>query len=544
MKEDILMRIKKSLRILTAGLLTAFALVVTGAVSTGADVVKAAGGATVTSCVINGGNVAVTASVSATSEDGQLYLFAEPIYSDGISTEPVATAPAGATAAFTTPLNANQANSRLYAKFIVAAKQGGSFVPLNTGAYITNPEAIASHSFPRNNAGKKGLLINPDYLNTDEYTNLGVKQAIYNIPLSNIIGPTTNGMYPTINYNYNGKTYQFNGLVVAEYDHVFGNLTNKGIAVTATLLNNSNGRAPHMIHPLSRGGHACPYYAFNVAEQAGVEQLEATAAFLAERYSGGHGKVQNWIVGNEVTARLEWNYINIQDINAYVNEYAEAYRLIYNSIKSKNANANIYICIDQQWDRNRNEVGKYDSKDLINVFNANITAGGNIDWGLAVHPMPVPLTWAAYWTGGAYYKNLVKHNENSPYVTMENIEVTTDYMCKPELLSPNGQVRSIIASEVGYTSGQGEQMQAAAFAHGYMQAANNQHIDAFLLSRQTDDPQEIAQGLPFGIENADRSHKLVYDYYKNIDTANAASYLEQAKAIMGIADWSQVLTAR
>lgn len=544
MKEDILMRIKKSLRILTAGLLTAFVLVVTGAVNTEADVVKAAGGATVTSCVINGGNVAVTASVSATSEDGQLYLFAEPIYSDGISTEPVATAPAGATAAFTTPLNANQANSRLYAKFVVAAKQGGSFVPLNTGAYITNPEAIASHSFARSNPGKKGLLINPDYLNTNEYANLGVKQAIYNIPLSNIIGPTTNGMYPTINYNYNGKTYQFNGLVVAEYDHVFGNLTSKGIAVTAILLNNSNGRAPHMIHPLSRDGRACPYYAFNVAEQAGVEQLEATAAFLAERYSGGHGKVQNWIVGNEVTARLEWNYINVQDINAYVNEYAEAYRIIYNGIKSKNANANIYICIDQQWDRNRNEIGKYDSKDLINVFNANITSGGNIDWGLAVHPMPVPLTWAAYWTGGAYYKNLVKHNENSPYVTMENIEVTTDYMCKPELLSPTGQVRSIIASEVGYTSGQGEQMQAAAFAHGYMQAANNQHIDAFLLSRQTDDPQEIAQGLLFGIENADHSHKLVYDYYKNIDTANAASYLEQAKAIMGIADWSQVITAR
>ena len=82
-------------------------------------------------------------------------------------------------------------------------------------------------------------------------------------------------------------------------------------------------------------------------------------------------------------------------------------------------------------------------------------------------------------------------------------------------------------------------MQAAAFAHGYMQAANNQHIDAFLLSRQTDDPHEIAQGLPFGIENVDHSHKLVYDFYKNIDTPNAAPYLEQAKAIMGIAGYSK-----
>jgi len=538
------MRMKKNLRLFAAGLITAFVLVVSGAVKTDADVVKAAGSATV-NCVINGSNVVVTANVAAPSDDGLVYLFAEPIYSDGITTSSLASAPAGGMASFTVPLNANSANSRLYSKFIVAAKQGGAFVPLNAGNYITNPEAIATHSFGRSNPGKKGILINPDSLVTNELTNLGVKQAIYNIPLSNIIGPTTNGMYPTINYSYNGKTYQFNGLVVAEYDHVFSNLTNRGITVTATLLNNNNGRAPHMIHPLSRDGHPCPYYAFNVADAAGAEQIAATAAFLAERYSGrGHGKVENWIIGNEVTARLEWNYINIQDINLYVNEYAEAFRLFYNGIKSKNANANVYICIDQQWDRNRREVGKYDSKDLIDVFNGNVSARGNIDWGLAVHPMPVPLTWAAYWTGGAYYKNLVKHSVNSAYVTMENIEVTTDYMCRPELLSPTGQVRSIIASEVGYTSGQGEQMQMAAMLHGYLQAANNQHIDAFLLSRQTDDLHEIAQGLPFGIENVDRSPKLAYDAYKFMDTPNAAPYLEQAKALMGIADWGQVITAR
>ena len=74
------------------------------------------------------------------------------------------------------------------------------------------------------------------------------------------------------------------------------------------------------------------------------------------------------MIGNEVTARVEWNYINIQDLNAYVNEYAEAFRLFYNGIKSKNANANVYICIDQQWTETEKRLEKYDSKDLIDSF--------------------------------------------------------------------------------------------------------------------------------------------------------------------------------
>ena len=173
-------------------------------------------------------------------------------------------------------------------------------------------------------------------------------------------------------------------------------------------------------------------------------------AFLAERYSDGtHGRVDNWIVGNEVNKRHEWNYVAINDLNAYVNEYAEGFRICYNAIKSRNANANVYICMDQQWDRNRPEAGKYDSKDFIDSFNAIVSAGGNIDWGLVSHPYPVPLTWAAYWTGDAYYKNLVKHNVSTAYMTMENIEVMTDYMCSKKIISQTWHVRNILLTEVG-----------------------------------------------------------------------------------------------
>lgn len=541
---------KRKLCLTAVGILMAFLFFATGIVEPEGTTVYAAGGnVAINSCTIDAGGRTVTVAASAAkvpaSDDGLYYLFAEPMYS-GALTESVATAPAGQTAAFTVELKARQSGSRLYSRFIVATMQGGQFVPVSNEAYITNPEAIAGSTVGRSApASKKGLLVDPAKLGGSELNDLGVKHAAYNIPLSNLLGATTHSGYPTVNYEYNGKTYQFNGQVVAEYDNIFKILNNKGICVTAILLNNNNGKFPQLIHPYARDGVA-PYYAFNTAEQAGVEWIEAAASFLGQRYSNkGNGKVDNWVIGNEVTAKTQWNYMSPGvDFNTYVAEYAKAVRLFYNGLKSENANANVYVCIDQQWDRNRNDPNNYDGRDLLVSFNNDIRNGGNIDWGVACHPYPVPLTFAPFWSNSAYYKNLVKHNTHSPFLTMENIEVLTDFLGGADMISPYGQVRSVIVSEVGYTAAQGEDMQAAAFVHGYLQAANNQHIDAFILSRQTDTIEEIMQGLSMGLTNPDGSHKMLYDYYKNIDGANAGTYMDSAKALMGVADWSQVLTAR
>ncbi len=537
----------KSVRMLAAGVLSAAVLVLTGVAGGGADTVQAAGPAMNVTAAISGANVNVTASATSApaSDDGMLYLFAEPVYSDTVTTNALASAPAGANAAFTTPLNANSADSRLYSKFIVAAMRGGQYVPLNTGAYIVNPEAIANKTFARKTTGKKGLIVDPSKLNNGEIKDLGVKQTVYNLPLSKFIGPTENSSYPTVNYTYNGKNYQFNGLAVAEYDNIFSTLTRYGVQITAQVLNPNDGRAPQLIHPLAKDGFSCQFYTFNTADQSGVEYMEATMAFLAERYSDDkHGRVDNWVIGNEVNKRMEWNYVGISDLNTYVNEYAEGFRICYNAIKSRNANAKVYICMDQQWDRNRPEAGKYDSKDFIDTFNAIIATGGNIDWGLVSHPYPVPLTWAAYWTGGAYYKNLVKHNVATAYMTMENIEVMTDYMCSPQLLAPNGEVRSILLIEVGYTTTQGDDYACAAMVLGYQQAANNQHIDGMIMSGQTDHPVELAQGLAFGLSNVDGSHKGTYECFKQLDGPNAQAYIQNALALRGVSDLGQVVYPR
>lgn len=504
----------------------------------------------ITGCVIKPGGATVAVTVHAgslpASDDGVFYLFAEPVYAaDLTSSNYVGAAPMAQDAVLTAPLLPGSAESKLYSQFMIAVLQNGRYVSVSDGHYITNPEALASHTAARTPAAsKKGLLVDPARLAGGELNDLGVRHAAYNIPISNLYGPTTDGNYPTVNYTYNGKNYQFNGKVVSEYDLIFGTLSKKGICITAILLDNNNGKNQQLLHPLSRNGYRANYYAFNTAEPAGAEAIEAIGSFLAQRYSGAHGKVDNWIVGNEVNARSQWNYMNCTDLNLYAAEYAKAVRLFYNAIKSENANANIYLCIDQQWYRRRNDPNNYDGRALLDAFNVMMSTGGNIDWGVACHPYPVPLTFAPFWMNSAYYRSLVKHTADSPFVTMENIEVLTDYMCLAQMRSPNGQVRSIIVSETGYTAAQGQEAQAACYAHAYMAAASNQHIDAFIISRETDAAEEIAQGLSMGLTNPDGSHKLIYDYFKNIDTPNAGPYLETAKALIGITDWGQVIYVR
>ena len=425
-------------------------------------------------------------------------------------------------------------------KFVVAVKLEDAYVPLCDPCYMTNPEVLASYqaAYPQRSS-IKGILVDP--LRVDELDDLHVNHAAYNIPVGNILGETTNGLFPTVYYTYDGRTYAFNGQRIAEYDSIFSRLTAKGITISAILLNNKSSAYPELTHPLSRGGSA-NYYAFNAAEADGVETLAAVGAFLAQRYrDNDHGIVMNWIVGNEVNVRSDWNYMQYVDLDTYAREYANAVRVFYNSIKSMNANARVYVSMDQQWNRDLSSKNSYDVRDLLVSMNQVISSEGNIDWGLADHPYAYPLTNTTFWNSSGKIQKLITNSENTSIVTMQNINVITNFLQKEEMLTADGEVRPVILSELGYSSSQGEINQAAAFAYAYYAAENNPYINAILLSRQTDAGEEIAQGLALGLSTQGGQHKYIYEVYKNIDQVNSNSYTEFAKSVIGITNWSEVI---
>ena len=504
--------------------------------------------ATIESCVINSetGKIDITMSAPglAVSDDGYYYLFEEKTYETALSGEDyIVEDQKDVDLTFSVNLNYDTVSSRLFSKFVIAVRKDGEFVAISEPKYITNPEAIARYS-PAflSTKSKKGLLVDPEKLASSELEDLGVKHAAYNIPLSRILGFTSNEIYPTVTYSYNGKTYYFNGQIVNEYDYIFSTLTNKGITTTAIILNDISYYTGDLIHPLARSGGNAPYYAFNAADAAGSEYLAAVASFLASRYSGnGHGVVMNWIIGNEINARNEWNYIQYMDTESYVEEYAKAFRIFYNAILSINANARVYISIDQQWGKSLYSNNGYGSKEIIDEFNRNIKNGGNIDWGVAQHPYNYPLTSAKAWSTAGRAGTYILDSETTPVISIRNIHVLTDYLQKEEFLTDSGEVRHVILSEIGYTSSQGQDLQAASFVYAYKVIEANQYIDSMLFSRETDATLEINQGLALGICTLEGNRKSIYDAYKYVDTDQSAAHTDFALRLIGISSWSEII---
>lgn len=273
------------------------------------------------------------------------------------------------------------------------------------------------------------------------------------------------------------------------------------------------------------------HYMLNASEPAGINAIASELSKVA-----ANSTIENFIIGNEVNVRT-WNYMIWTDWDSYIREYAQAFRVAYNAVKSQNANAHVFICIDQNWDRNR-PVGHaeyyefIDGKDFLAKFNALIASEGNIDWGVAQHPYPVPLTYAKFWDmsgcpSGSYMAAQVSSGK---MMTFQNLTLLTNALQSPEMLSPSGAVRHVILSEIGLTNAQGTEVQAAALYASYVAAKSNPFVEEIIYLLSFSEPQVDTR--------LSGQSQLVYD---SLGTANEAVYDAWAKAYIGISDWSQVI---
>ena len=511
--------------------------------------VKAAGTGyvTINSASISGSNVVVTLSASnlPDSDNGIYYLYAEKTYQDLPVGNPVAQAPVGASATFAFPLGYGTEQCHLYEKFQVAVLQGGQVVPLCAARYISNPEVLAGVSARKVNNGKKGLILDGAKIGNGntEVQVLGVQQGAYNINLEDVIGGNK-----AVAFNYNGKTYYFDSAYLSQYDHCVRTTTSQGIGLTMVLLNPYAKGEEYMISPYARKGisKSHPYYMMNTSEDAGLETLEAVVAFLANRYNGknGVGQIDNWVIGNEINARDAWNYVQNMDIATYARLYADSLRVCFTAIRSQNANATVCLSLDNEW-MTISGGANYTGRATLEYVNAYIIAQGNFDWALAYHPYNWPMTWTSFWTPkSAQTAAMVQHNIDTPVITMENIEQLTDYMGLAYMRNTKGQVRDILLTEIGYSSTQGEDAQAAAMVYAYYRTVTNQYLDMIIFNRQTDFPLEVKNGLSVGLTSANGTPKKAFTVYQCMNGADAAIYKNWAASYAGITDWNAAMNAR
>lgn len=496
----------------------------------------------ITACVIAGNQIQVAAAGAVQpSDSGQYYLFSLEPYESGVGTRTdyCAAVPAADNVIFTTDLNLNQATSKLYSRFVVTALRGGVYVPISNEMYLTNPEVVATVSTGYPARSKKGVIADCRY--ASDLTDLNAGYACYVLDISKFV--ESGG----INYSYNGKNYSFSSSAVSGYDLTCSTLAEQGCNVVMVIMNHYNPTALDMIPPLGRT-QGNTSYAFNVQEQVPTEKLEALISFLAERYNGsGHGTIHSWIIGNEVNNNYPAHYQGNISADEFATDYARQFRVCYNAIKSHNKDARVYTNIDQRWNWiDRKSPLQYPSRTFLDKFAAVITETGNIDWGLTIHPHPVPMDNCRFWSIPHPYAkmNLVNHNDNSKFATVQNMEVFTNHMKQPALLSPNGTVRHIMITELGFNAseaspyGSNEQYQAAALVYAYKKAESLPEIEAFIIHKQHDDLSEAASSESYGLRVGDRK-RYAYEVFKYMDSGNTA-YTDFALPLIGASSWAQL----
>ena len=509
----------------------------------------------ITSCKISGDKQNVEIGFSSTGDvtgtDGNIYVFEMQPYEEELGSRSnfIASSPALSAASVSVPLNLGTPQDKLYSRFVLAVFDGTKFIKVSQPHYITNPELIAKNQTPFNDPlTKKGLVIEIDML-SDAF-DLGVKHVTTNIAFSQIMGTG-------IDYQYDGKTYHFNKGVVDAYDKTISALSNKGMTVTVILLNDWNPNTPDLVYPGTQKNSNAFYYMFNAETEAGFDQTKAIASFLAQHYSGdnpNYGKVSNWIIGNEINNQ-QWNYMGPMDLTNYVKAYQKAFRVIYTAIKSTNANDRVYFSLDYNWMNEIDGKLKYGGKEIVDSFNSIANTQGQMDWGLAYHPYPCPMTEPEFWDD-PQSTGLFTNDFNSPVINFANLNVLTDYFVQDTLRAPAGNVRHIILTEQGFTSysptrGNIPEIQAAAYAYSYYLVDSNPYIDAYTVSRQVDAPSEAKDGLKFGLWECDMNQpnlivatkrKKIWQVFRDIDKKNATlEATEFAKPIIGISKWSDVV---
>ena len=510
------------------------------------------------SCRIEDGEVvlngalegSITPSNTAMGADTNFYLLELELWEDSIEGHRfTASIPKNAAdLSFRLPLGHGTEDDRLYRKFVACIWAGDHYIPVSEQVCVTNPEDIAEYTLPYTEPmSKKGLLIEKPQI-SDAFE-LGVCNVIINIPFNHLLGEG-------IDYEYDGQVWHFNRNIVETYDLTISAFSNKSMNVSVVLLNGFNQSAPEFFYPGTQQNSTAKYYQFNASTREGCDAIKAVASFLAMRYNGldgDHGKVQNWIIGNEINNQ-EWNWLGPMAMTDYIREYERCFRLFYNAIRSTCANDRVFFSLDHNWNREANGRTRYPARDVLIELSDQISRRGNIDWGLAYHPYSEPMTEPEFWDD--FNTGQVTYYDDSPVVNFANISLLTDYMQRPEMRDRQGHVRHIILSEEGFTSmsatrGEVQMLQAAAFAYAYYIADSNLYIDSFILSRQVDAPSELRSSLAFGLwttssitdANIQPSQKkYIWEVFKNIDRRSTTlEYSAFAKEILGIERWSDVI---
>lgn len=467
------------------------------------------------------GTKANTITVSATvsnyvkSSDGYYYL----VYVDSNSGKVKKTVgkvkkPEKAKGKITFKLNISGHPEYAQGKFAIGIKKSKSaYSAISPKSYVSNPEKLSTNTAAYFVPGtKKGIQAT----DINELTDTKSKTVFFNLYISDLMRKDSG----VETYKYNGKTYHFNGLY--GYVYLVQQCNAKGIQVTAQISIDRNASTQSFITGNSPYAETA-YYGWNTDNSTTRQTMEAMFAYLGEKFGKNNCYISNWILGNEVNSASGYYYVGNVSFSKFISMYSEAFRCLYNAVKSSRGSSKVFICLDNCWNQKNAFTICYSARSTLESFAAKISdMQKDVNWNLAYHAYNQPLSDSQFWSG-ANASMFTSDANTTTFITMRNIQTLTDYV-----KNRFGSNTRIILSEQGFSSTYGGQAnQAAAIALAYYKAACNPMIDAFIIRSYKDEAHEVAQGLAMGLKDANGKKKTAYNVFKNMDSSNSLKYTEK-----------------
>lgn len=459
--------------------------------------------------------VSATVSNYVKSSDGYYYL----VYVDSNSGKVKKTVgkvkkPEKAKRKITFKLNISGHPEYAQGKFAIGIKKSKSaYSVISPKSYVSNPEKLntntAAYFVPGTKKGIQATDIN-------ELTDTKSKTVFFNLYISDLMRKDSG----VETYKYNGKTYHFNGLY--GYVYLVQQCNAKGIQVTAQISIDRNASTQSFITGNSPYAETA-YYGWNTDNSTTRQTMEAMFAYLGEKFGKNNCYISNWILGNEVNSASGYYYVGNVSFSKFISMYSEAFRCLYNAVKSSRGSSKVFICLDNCWNQKNAFTICYSARSTLESFAAKISdMQKDVNWNLAYHAYNQPLSDSQFWSG-ANASMFTSDANTTTFITMRNIQTLTDYV-----KNRFGSNTRIILSEQGFSSTYGGQAnQAAAIALAYYKAACNPMIDAFIIRSYKDEAHEVAQGLAMGLKDANGKKKTAYNVFKNMDSSNSLKYTEK-----------------
>jgi hypothetical protein len=385
---------------------------------------------------------------------------------------------------------------------------------------------------PEDLHGAKGLTCIGEGENWEE---LGLKHGSINIVLNDLISLEQDaGMRKA---TVDGREIFFNAGRVASIDRLVTGMRAQGITVAGVLLIfNRPAREHEIVHP--EADPAGSYVMPNLVSPIATNLYEMTIRFLADRYSQvgePHGRIDHWIVHNEIDAGWDWTNMGEQPLEVFLDHYMRSLRIVDAAIRTSNVHARAFIPLTHHWNSTVDLPWRwYPSKKIVDAMVRQGEVEGNFPWAMAYHPYPQSL-----WKSDTWNDQQAEDTFDTQKITIKNLTVLDRYLHQQKLRGPDGSVRSVICSEQGFHSPEDSpellRQQSAALLYTFMQIRKCPSIIAFDYHRPIDHPDE--GGLRLGLRGLPSSEfksgkpKPAWEVYRAIGTPQESELNTQYQSL-------------